>query len=722
MATPTPAEMEVTRWLEELLESHVIPDPRVAEEHRELINLRMRQMEELLPGVNKLFDGIKVEMAGSVLSQTKVGESDEFDINAVIKIPFDESQISLNYERSSPGYASVEVLNELVDNLEEVNIFTQLDEKYHISGKKITLLLLNAISNELNALNTMGGGTGGLKQTNRFECQMFRNFLMYKTEEGWASAIQPLNFNVDLAACIQLPMHALKEHPTIVQSLKKIRNIFPNLEIENVVRLVPKTSPRFYKEHNIDYANYDYESKEDRKSDWVLGLGGVENMILQHFETPTNCLMLLKYFIKNHEDLPLWSYYLKTLVVQMVIDNPDRNFWSHSNLFQAFKGCLERLHRAVLLTDLFDTFDNRLRLLQLKIFDDRELGDEVERGELGWLQEAEEMLRDTTRKFITAETYKIMTLKLQEIVKSLNNSDPHSPKSAIHILEEEVFKVKRFSRLWNRTEISLLDRLCEEPDSRSTLDESKVELISSNRNSGGSSSTDTNLFSWLTLVAKPEIRERWNINSQWIRFTNVTEEWQNFMEKVSASGFKETMIVFKSFLYEEDCPESDCTWCGSTFSNNNHIFWKCEHAQCFWDEYCSNKNWNTEYRNWCSNREEFAQFLLHDQKLDLCQRENNQLIVKLQHRQHLLAMAKAYLVICQRVGTTPLFAEHYCQCNANQQHKTTGEHSGMINNKRLDCPINQWTFGCPLPAPKGETSSEYSSNQPQATLHVWATM
>ena len=30
-------------------------------------------------------------------------------------------------------------------------------------------------------------------------------------------------------------------------------------------------------------------------SDWVIGLGGIENMILKHFETPLICLMLLKY-------------------------------------------------------------------------------------------------------------------------------------------------------------------------------------------------------------------------------------------------------------------------------------------------------------------------------------------------------------------------------------------------------------------------------------------
>ena len=41
-------------------------------------------MEEKMPGLNPLFTGVKVEIAGSVKSGTKVVEADEFDINVVI--------------------------------------------------------------------------------------------------------------------------------------------------------------------------------------------------------------------------------------------------------------------------------------------------------------------------------------------------------------------------------------------------------------------------------------------------------------------------------------------------------------------------------------------------------------------------------------------------------------------------------------------------------------
>ena len=62
----------VSKWLHSVLKTHVLPDAEVTKHHKSLVELRMRQMEELLPGLNKVFEGVKVEMAGSVGSNSKV--------------------------------------------------------------------------------------------------------------------------------------------------------------------------------------------------------------------------------------------------------------------------------------------------------------------------------------------------------------------------------------------------------------------------------------------------------------------------------------------------------------------------------------------------------------------------------------------------------------------------------------------------------------------------
>jgi hypothetical protein len=65
----------VSDWLHAMLKSHVVPDDKVTKQHGSLVELRMRQMEELLPKVNKVFEGVKVEMAGSVQSRSKVSNN-----------------------------------------------------------------------------------------------------------------------------------------------------------------------------------------------------------------------------------------------------------------------------------------------------------------------------------------------------------------------------------------------------------------------------------------------------------------------------------------------------------------------------------------------------------------------------------------------------------------------------------------------------------------------
>ena len=120
--------------------------------------------------------------------------------------------------------------------------------------------------------------------------------------------------------------------------------------------------------------------------------------------------------------------------------NPDKDFWSDQNLFHAFKACLERLFEAVLLTDLHDTFDNRLKLLQISLIDWRS----EEEGSGLWNLELR--LKETTRKFIPADTYKTMTLRLLHLKNELGKSTSKGPKATIEVLKTDVFKIKRYRR------------------------------------------------------------------------------------------------------------------------------------------------------------------------------------------------------------------------------------------------------------------------------------
>ena len=214
-----------------------------------------------------------------------MGESDEFDINVVVNLPFNESEVTLNYNNSSPSYTLVEVPKEIVKSHEqEYDMFSEDPEtKYHINAAKLAKHLHMHMAIDLSI---------GTERNH-----LFTNFMIYKSTEGWTCHHDSMGFKLDTVCCIHLPLSALKNHPVIPLSLKRIQETFPDLKIEDIVRLVPKLSPRFQTKHpkKVDYEKEDFKTAIENK-DWVLGFGNIENSILQQFETPVLCLMLLKYF------------------------------------------------------------------------------------------------------------------------------------------------------------------------------------------------------------------------------------------------------------------------------------------------------------------------------------------------------------------------------------------------------------------------------------------
>jgi hypothetical protein len=178
-----------------------------------------------------------------------VDESNEFDVNVVIKLPFDDSKVMLNYSDSSPSYTLLEIPKEIVkSHKQEYDMFTEDPQgtTNYISGLKLDQHLNLAMNRDLNMLNNNGGSRrGGLKSNLDFSPKLFTNFMIYKSTDGWKCFHDSLGFKVDLVCCINLSLSALKSQPVIPYSLMKIREIFPDMQMEDTVRLVPKTSPKF---------------------------------------------------------------------------------------------------------------------------------------------------------------------------------------------------------------------------------------------------------------------------------------------------------------------------------------------------------------------------------------------------------------------------------------------------------------------------------------------
>ena len=108
---------DLSKCLEDILQTYVLPSDEIAELHDNKVKLLMKHMENELPKESVLFKDCEVELVGSAGCNTKIVEADEYDINVIIKLPFSSDEISLNFDDSSPTFASLEVRKDVVESL-----------------------------------------------------------------------------------------------------------------------------------------------------------------------------------------------------------------------------------------------------------------------------------------------------------------------------------------------------------------------------------------------------------------------------------------------------------------------------------------------------------------------------------------------------------------------------------------------------------------------------
>ena len=99
----------LSNCLEQILTSHVLPSKEISDIHNAEIKILIMTLKKELPKEDLLFKNCSVELVGSVGCNTKVVESDEFDLNVVLDLPFESHELGINFEDSSPTRASIEI-------------------------------------------------------------------------------------------------------------------------------------------------------------------------------------------------------------------------------------------------------------------------------------------------------------------------------------------------------------------------------------------------------------------------------------------------------------------------------------------------------------------------------------------------------------------------------------------------------------------------------------
>lgn len=674
----------LSKYLDSIIETHVQPAEDVRLLHDQKVDMLMKRLKDELPKQSKLFENCSVELVGSAGSGTKVCEADDYDINVIINLPFDSTEVRLNFEDSSPTYASVEVRKEIVNNLirdmtlchpqynidinyteDPFDIFVERNDKFIISSKKVQgqlqVLLL-----KLNFSNCSESGgasfSGGMKPDNiKYYPHGFQDIMITEHNYGFNYVKYDLRFNVDIACCLRLPFSSINHHPYIPKATEKLQNLMHNSA--PFVTLTPKSSPRF---RNIN--NCRLEKTERLPSDvlgigdWRLDFSWLENQFLETFGISSKCVMLLKYISlwnrnlmmhstqKKDDKNGIWSYYLKVAVMRTILDNPSNQFWSSHNLFNAFLTCLKKLKGG--LSDhslLCDLFDERCKLIQVHDISNKVFYETKE--EFRHVDSVRTTLQEDCKKLLNRnDLYKLhnfVTQILASITKKLELKQDEIVKK---FLNDEVFCIKG-----DRIKTRFLNTLL----LRSVGNE--VDL-----SRGG-------------LVANENERLKWDNASKWRSY--VDEDYFR-----SDLLLAKNQMFFRSYLFEQPIPEKVCKLCGDSYNNLKHVFWECRIVVQFWREYVE----ISYLRNIFKDKDKLQSSLLtarqeilyHDGYMGYKNSDDSMLDLGTN-------LAKPYLLVCSSVGITPNYIEHYIENN-----------SIMGTKENLDS-FSRWLPGCPIPPPKG---------------------
>ena len=85
---------------------------------------------------------------------------------------------------------------------------------------------------------------------------------------------------------------------------------------------------------------------------------------------------------------------------------------------------------------------------------------------------------------------------------------------------------------------------------------------------------------------------------------------------------------------------------------------------------------------------ELEKAVMSQMKPGTCFKEDRQKVSDDYHRKHLALLAKAYLLVCQRIGVLPLHHEHWSQMSASRNSRAwLGTNIGGYKRPWNKCPL-----------------------------------
>ncbi|XP_042908228.1 cyclic GMP-AMP synthase-like receptor isoform X2 [Parasteatoda tepidariorum] len=268
-------------------------DKKEEKENNEILKEFLRSFIDELKEVDELFNLLFKELSyeGSYYLNLRVSTPDEFDINLILKPPFEESEFEVVHQPLAPSYAKIYMKDRTIALEKYPKLAKTLFDGGYLVPENVRKWLQSVVD---KALRTYTRKAFFIKRIRTKEAGPARTIILTKTDDT--------EIDIDLVP--------------VVKCLLKL----PESSLDDKVKNRVGSTLEFLRD----------------KEDWKI----------------------------------LASYYLKTVVMWMVIENNDDDYWKEDKMDNRFLDALQELKTAVFQKKIAYLFNKEYNLLA-KINDDQ---------------------------------------------------------------------------------------------------------------------------------------------------------------------------------------------------------------------------------------------------------------------------------------------------------------------------------------------------------------
>ncbi|XP_015925564.1 cyclic GMP-AMP synthase-like receptor isoform X2 [Parasteatoda tepidariorum] len=324
--------------LKEILRRIKLNDALIKENNQilhDFLNTFVAKMKE----EDELFKFLYRELyfTGSFYSDLRVSMPDEFDINMILKLPFNDSEFEVIHQPQAPSFVKYRLKNHQAALLKHPRLASSLFEDGYLIPESVRKWLQSVVDKALRSYTP----PRSCMQVCTKQSGPARTILLKKRNGG--------QIDVDLVPVVSCSLILPRTYldGRVEAKVGKTLKAF----------LVPKPYSSSAKQMPIN--------RQEAKCLWRSHFPDPEEKIIYNVGCVKPIIKLLK-LLRDKEDWKiLASYYLKTVVMWMVLEsNGKQDYWKEDKMEERFLEALQKLDAAVSQRKITYMFNKKYNLLE----------------------------------------------------------------------------------------------------------------------------------------------------------------------------------------------------------------------------------------------------------------------------------------------------------------------------------------------------------------------